>query len=128
MKKTNTQPDQPANTVGEWTKTKLHISNSPVTQSDLSKLYFKSVKNTKSIGGSIICNAFGATKEEGEANAARIVETWNNYDQVKADNRQLLEALKECQDYFDYMKGANHVSSRDARDKTKAAISKHSVK
>lgn len=37
---------------------------------------------------------------------------------------QLVTALKECQEYFDYMGGNNHVSSRDARTATKEALKK----
>jgi len=34
----------------------------------------------------------------------------------------LIGALQECKDYFDYMKGENHVASRPAREKVLAAL------
>jgi hypothetical protein len=59
-------------------------SHSPVTKSKLSGRWFKSVKNKKSIGGIIIANGFGDTKEQAEANTKLI-----------AAAPELLEALDE---------------------------------
>lgn len=49
--------------------------------------------------------------------ADKICTALNNYD-------SLLQALNECKDYFDYMGGANHHASREARNKTYEAIKK----
>lgn len=56
---------------------KLFLSHSPATKSRLSGRWYKSVKNQKGIGGKIVVNAFGDTKEQAEENAAKIVELWN---------------------------------------------------
>jgi hypothetical protein len=54
-----------------------NFSQSPSTRKKLSGIggfgrWYKSVKNTKSIGGKIIATAWGDTKEEAEANAKLI--------------------------------------------------------
>ena len=46
--------------------------------------------------------------------------------QLELENKELMEALEECKDYFDMMKGLNHVASRSAREKVSLVIKKYS--
>lgn len=41
-----------------------------------------------------LCQVFGS-KEESEANAARIITTWNEYDQLKAENEKVKRLLHD---------------------------------
>lgn len=65
-----------SHTLGKW-----FVSHSPVAQNKV-KNWFKSIKTNHGIGGRIICNCFGKTKEEAEANAAFVVKACNNYDKL----------------------------------------------
>lgn len=60
-----------------------HLSQSPVTAKNLGRglgfgLWYKSIKDTKGIGGNIVANAYGKTKEEAEFSAKSIVDLHNN--------------------------------------------------
>ena len=57
---------------------KLFVSHSPATKSNLSKRWYKSIKNKNGIGGKIVANVFGDTKQEAEDMAAKIVEAFNH--------------------------------------------------
>lgn len=52
----------------------------------------------------ICCCLKNGTPEENEANADRIVTTWNEYDQLKEDNKALREALERFVLFADRMK------------------------
>lgn len=91
MKQTQTTTDskEVLHTQGEW-----NVSHSPVTKkSPLSLRWFKSVKNKRTIGGKIIANAWGDTKEEAEANAELIVKAVNNYQKLLDSNRELQKKI-----------------------------------
>lgn len=79
-----------SHTPGPW-----KLSQSPVRISKLGGLPFKSIKNTSSIGGKIIANAFGTTREEAQANAKLI-----------AAAPELLEALRHLIDTSDMVPSA----------------------
>lgn len=52
-------------------KNEFFVSHSPVRQNKLN-VWFKSVKTTKGIGGRIVANAFGQTKNDAEDLAKKI--------------------------------------------------------
>lgn len=59
---------------------KVCVSQSPARQSDVSRKWFKSIKNTSVVGGKILFNAYGGTKEEAEASAKNAVAAIIKYD------------------------------------------------
>jgi hypothetical protein len=87
-----------------------------------------------------ICPNENVSMEEAEANAELICKAVNNYQSLVEQNKkvkessggyvympkehydELINALQKCQDYFDYMKGHNHVASRDARETVKKVL------
>lgn len=110
------------NIVDKRTKGELFVSHSPVTRDKLPSIngfgrWRKSVKNQKSIGGTIVCNCFGNTKEEAEANAAFICKAVNNYD-------SLLEALSCLVQDIEHYSKVGVLPSSTAISKAKAAIAK----
>jgi hypothetical protein len=61
---------------------KLFVSKSPTTKKHVRDInWYKSIKNTSGIGGKIICNVFGETKEAAELMANKIVEAFNTVNQ-----------------------------------------------
>ena len=66
-----------------YIKTKWFVSHSPSKAKFINKSFklgrwHKSIKNQPGIGGTIIANAYGDTKEEAETIASLIVNTHNN--------------------------------------------------
>lgn len=113
------RPEQSKHTPGEW-------KCSPVMNfSDMLVSYINA-------GEQPIAQLRGLTtgqEEEAEANAKLIASApalLSENKKLKEINGELLEALKECMEYFEYMGGKNHAASRGAREKTKSAIEKAS--
>lgn len=111
----NPTPDskEGLHTQGEW-----FLSHSPVAISQTSKRPFKSVKDKNSIGGNIVCNAFGNTKEQAQANAELIVKAVNNH-------QPLIDALGQLLDRLSYHGSIDPVREEgaieDARNALKSA-------
>jgi hypothetical protein len=79
-----------------------NFSQSPSTRKKLSGIggfgrWYKSVKNTKSIGGKIIATAWGDTKEEAESNAKLIAAAPELLEQLHL----MIMAGQEALDYKD---------------------------
>ena len=91
MKKTNTQPDQPANTAGEWTKGEMVMK----AGADNEHAFGKGRKTFDlKIGDNWICRVSGDNGfEEAKANAGRIVECWNGYDKLQGDIQKMSESF-----------------------------------
>jgi len=63
----------------------------------------------------------GTTEYE---NINQIVDAVNERQKLLDSNRELLDALKEWQDYYKHMGGENHVASRPIRKKTEEILNR----
>lgn len=93
------------NIIDKRTKGEIHVSHSPITRDKIGRgfegfgRWRKSIKNQRTVGGKIVANCFGDSKEEAEANAAFIVKACNEYDKLVSQRELLLEALKRVISY-----------------------------
>lgn len=63
---------------------------------------------------------FKESKKPKECEGGYVYMPKKNYD-------ELINALQECKDYFDYMGGENHVASRKARDMVNKTLSERII-
>lgn len=101
---------------------KLHITN-PTLPADYGvwefKELIKGLSDPSAFSGSKMAIAASMVYDlSGDELEFEIVEAPD----LEKQNKELLEALKEVDEYFDYMGGNNHVASREARRKVKKAI------
>lgn len=97
------KPDQPSNTVGEWTKGEMKVVKT------LNKEYPFEILNTSeftTMARVTTLNKSGSAK----ANAARIVECWNLHDVLLSANEQLQKTVDEL-DEIAQSAGRKHVQA-----------------
>lgn len=58
-----------------------------------------------------------------ESWAKQLQQAINEYDKLKADHAKMLEALKECKEYFDYTSEDNRGNNWDVKKKVEDVIS-----
>lgn len=102
------------NIIDKRTKGEIHVSHSPITRDKIGRgfegfgRWRKSIKNQRTVGGKIVANCFGDSKEEAEANAAFIVKACNEYDDLvlgkeyaESEGERISEVARHCQSEYD---------------------------
>jgi len=92
----------------------IYVSHSPATKSKLSGKFYKSLKSQKGIGGQIILNTFGSTKNEATDNAEFICKAVNEYstlieekEYAEAEGKRLSEVATHWKNEYDKLKKDN---------------------